>query len=134
MRKTQESSFKRIARISTPAIGASDTRLDLYALDHHIVGEYGANGTDLAPKAMPFIRKICSLLNGSFRRSSDRKRTICFRPLLPKQEQISRSGNHRRASQKATKKCPVRASKPATFDDLHRLKMDDLKQVIGSVR
>ena len=73
-------------------------------------------------------------LNVRFRRLRPPKRTIRNRPLLPKQEQIFRSGNHRRASQKATKKCPVRASKLATFDDLHRLKMDDLKQFIGGVR
>jgi hypothetical protein len=60
--------------------------------------------------------------------------TIRNRPRLPKQEQISRSGNHRRASQKATKKCPTRASKPTTYDDLHCSKMDDLKQVMGGVR
>jgi hypothetical protein len=66
--------------VTTSAIGLADTRLDLYDLDHQIVGEYGATGTDLAPKAMLFIRKICSLLNGSFRRSSDLKRTIRVRP------------------------------------------------------
>lgn len=71
---------ERIQVLTTPAIGLADTRLYLYDLDHRIVGEYGATGTDLAPKAMPFIRKICSLLNGSFRRSSDRNQTSRNRP------------------------------------------------------
>ena len=36
---------ERIQVVTTPAIGAADTRVYLYDLDHRIVGEYGATGT-----------------------------------------------------------------------------------------
>jgi RHS repeat-associated protein len=36
---------ERIQVVTTPVIGAADTRVNLYDLDHRIVGEYGATGT-----------------------------------------------------------------------------------------
>jgi hypothetical protein len=66
--------------VATPAIGVVGKRVYLNDNDHRIVGEYGATGTDLAPKTKPFIRKIYSFLNGSFRRPSSTKQTISFRP------------------------------------------------------